>query len=146
MGLAPDNDDNGPSFMTSMRNISLIDKLQISVRMDSSNKGGSRITFGGYDQSSMLPFPTASNPDFYWYDNKYDDKEWGLEIRNIMIGSGNYTLDSGYLTYAKIDSFTPFIQLPFDNFVMFSNYMKSNHTEMQCLDQMVGFGICRVTG
>lgn len=114
--------------------------------MDSSNKGGSRITFGGYDQSSMLPFPTASNPDFYWYDNKYDDKEWGLEIRNIMIGSGNYTLDSGYLTYAKIDSFTPFIQLPFDNFVMFSNYMKSNHTEMQCLDQMVGFGICRVTG
>ena len=81
----------------------------------------------------MLPFPTASNPDFYWYDNKYDDKEWGLEIRNIMIGSGNYTLDSGYLTYAKIDSFMPFIQLPFD-------------TEMQCLDQMVGFGICRVTG
>lgn len=49
MGLAPDNDDNGPSYMTSLRNISLIDQLQISFQMTSMNKKKSLMTFGGYD-------------------------------------------------------------------------------------------------
>jgi hypothetical protein len=51
MGLAPDNDDNGPSYMTSLRNISLIDQLQISFQMTSMNKKKSVMTFGGYDHA-----------------------------------------------------------------------------------------------
>lgn len=37
MGLAPDTDDNGPSYMTSLRNLTLIDQLQISFQMNSMN-------------------------------------------------------------------------------------------------------------
>lgn len=49
MGLAPDREDNGPSYLTSLRNLSLIHKLQVGVRMTSMNGGRSRITFGGYN-------------------------------------------------------------------------------------------------
>jgi len=51
---------------------------------------------------------------FYNYDNKYDNKEWGTELRNIYIGNHthNFSIDSGKLTYAKVDTFSPYIQLP----------------------------------
>ena len=79
-GIAPDIDENCYFYMTSTRNVSLIDKLYISELTGSSNKRVSRIKFGGYEQSGMPPFTTASDPDYYWYDNKYDDKKWGLKI------------------------------------------------------------------
>ncbi len=55
----------------------------------------------------MLPYPTATNPRFYWYDNIHDKVEWGVEMRDILIN--DTSLDNGFLTYAKVDSFMPFI-------------------------------------
>lgn len=130
MGLAPDANDNGPSYMTSLRNLSLIDKLQVSFKMTSLNGAKSTVTFGGYDKSSMLPFPDAKNPKFYWYDNKYDDKEWGTEIRNMLIG--NFSLDSGVKTYAKIDTVNPNIMLPFGYMKNYISYLNDSHKEMVC--------------
>jgi hypothetical protein len=76
------------------------------------------MTIGGIDTSLMLPYPSASNRKFYNYDNKYDEKEWGTELRNIYLGNSthNVSIDSGKLTYAKIDTFSPYIQLPIENF------------------------------
>lgn len=142
MGLAPDNDDNGPSYLTSLRNLSLINNLIVSIRMASMNTGVSRIVFGGYDTRNMMPFPSASNPKFYWYDNVHDDKEWGVEMRNILINETS--IDSGFLTYAKIDSFMPFIQLTPAFFRNYANYMNTTHPEMRCQD-FLGFGICSAT-
>jgi hypothetical protein len=71
----------------------------------------SRMTLGGIDESQMLPFPSANNKKFYNYDNKDDGKEWGTELRNIYIGNSthNFSIDSGKLTYAKVDTFSPYI-------------------------------------
>jgi hypothetical protein len=141
MGLAPDEEDNGPSYMTSLRNISLIDKLQISFQMTSMNKKKSVMTFGGYDQSQLQPYPSASNRTIYWYDNMHDDIEWGTQLRNILI-DGVSLLDN--TTYAKIDSFMPFIQLPIPMYLNYVKYMQANHSlEMECTDQITGFGMCR---
>lgn len=104
MGLAPDENDNGPSFMTSLRNLTIINRLMVSLEMYSLGKGTSRITFGGYTNSSMRPYPSAKAPQIYWYDNMYDDKEWGTEMRNIYFDG--VSLDDNNLTYAKIDSFS----------------------------------------
>lgn len=141
MGLAPDEDDNGPSYMTSLRNISLIDQLQISFQMTSMNKKKSTMTFGGYDPEALKPFPSDKNRTIYWYDNMHDDREWGTQLRNILI-DGVSLLDN--TTYAKIDSFMPFIQIPIPMYLTYVKYMQANHSqEMECSDQITGFGMCR---
>lgn len=143
MGLAPDKSDDGPSFMTSLRNISAIDKLIISIQMFSNNKGKSKLTFGGWDPSQLKPYPTKADPKIYWYDNKFDDKEWGTEMRNILFDG--VSLDGGNLTYARVDSFSNFIILTPDYYNNFYLYMKANHSEMDCLSSVVGIGQCRAT-
>jgi len=113
IGLAPDKTDNGPSFLAALQNKSVIEKLQVGVRMIANAEKGqvSRMTFGGFDESQLLPFPSATNKKFYNYDNKDDGKEWGTELRNIYIGNSthNFSIDSGKLTYAKVDTFSPYI-------------------------------------
>jgi hypothetical protein len=81
----------------------------------------SKMTFGGVDESLMLNFPSPTNKTFYYYQDRNNDKEWGTEIRNILIGNKthNFSVDSGYLTYARVDTFSPFILLPWDNFDMY---------------------------
>jgi hypothetical protein len=77
------------------------------------------MVLGGVSPSLMLPFPDDKNPQLYTYDNKYDEKEWGTELRNIYLvenSTSNVTIDTGKLTYAKVDTFSPYIQLPIENF------------------------------
>jgi hypothetical protein len=51
----------------------------------------------------------------------HDEIEWGTEVGNIYMGENHsYPIDSDYLTYAKIDTFSPFIQLPTE---FFNNYV-----------------------
>lgn len=145
MGLAPDNDDNGPSYMTSLRNLSLISKLQVSMLMQSMNGGKSKMTFGGYDKADLKPFPTAKEPKIYWYDNRFDEKEWGTEMRRMMLGDVPLDNTTTGQIYAKIDSFSPYIQIPGTYFDVFENYMKANHTEMTCTSISHEFGICYAT-
>jgi Xylanase inhibitor C-terminal len=92
----------------------------------------------------MLPFPTKENPKFYKYDNKYDDKEWGTELRNIYVG--DVGLDSNTLVYAEVDTLEPYIQLPTAYWDKYIAYMQANHTEMQCVPNFLGMGMCQVTG
>ncbi len=79
------------------------------------------MVFGGVDEKLKLPFPSATDKRFFTYDNKYDDKEWGTELRNIYLTNGthNFSIDTGKLTYAKVDTFSPYIQLPIENFKKF---------------------------
>lgn len=86
--------------------------------MSSNGQKTSKMTIGGIDTSLMLPYPSANDRKFYNYDNKYDEKEWGTELRNIYLQNSthNVTIDSGKLTYAKVDTFSPYIQLPIENF------------------------------
>jgi hypothetical protein len=143
MGLAPDNDDNGPSYLTSLRNMSLINHIQVSFRMRAQAKEKSRLVFGGVDPANMLPYPSKEKPEFYWYDNIHDDKEWGTEMRNMYIG--DTPLDSGVRTYARIDPLQQFIQVSKGYYQKYMEYMKANHTEMECIDGIIGFGICKTT-
>ena len=69
VGLAPDKKDNGPSFLASLRDKKMIDRLQVGVPMTSNGAKSSKMTFGGADQSLMLPFPSANERKFYNYDN-----------------------------------------------------------------------------
>ena len=48
LGLAPDEADNGPSFLTSLRALKKISSLQVGIKMNSMG-GGSKLTMGGYD-------------------------------------------------------------------------------------------------
>ena len=109
--------------------------------MSSMNKKKSYMTFGGYDQSQLAPYPSAQNRTVYWYDNMHDDIEWGTQLRNLLI-DGVSLLDN--TTYAKIDSFMPFIQLPIPMYITYARYINANHSdEMECIEQVTGFGICR---
>ena len=80
--------------------------------------GVSLLTLGGVDQNQMLPYPSATDKKIYFYENLHDDLEWGSEIRNVLVcdPSGWISLDNGYKTYAKVDTFSPYIQLPKENF------------------------------
>jgi hypothetical protein len=111
--------------------------------MNSNNKGKSKLTFGGWDPAQLHPYPTKDAPKVYWYDNKYDEKEWGTELRNILFDG--VALDGGNLTYARIDSFSNYIVLPPDYYNNFFLYMQANHSEMDCLSSVVGIGQCRAT-
>jgi len=72
------------------------------------------MTFGGYDESQLFPYPSVNDRRFYNYDNRHN-REWGTELRRIYLAnsSHNISIDSGSLTYAKVDTFSPYIQLPF---------------------------------
>ena len=112
--------------------------------MSTKDSTKSKVVLGGYDPANMLPYPTASSPNFYWYDNVHDDKEWGIEVRDIQIDG--VSLDSGILTYASVDPFDPFVQLPDAYYKNYKAYMAANHTEMVCMDAVIGFGICMAQG
>jgi hypothetical protein len=146
VGLAPDKKDNGPSFLASLRDKKLIDRLQVGVLMTANGAQSSKMTFGGADQSLMLPFPSANDRKFYNYDNINDDKEWGTEVRNIYIGNSthNFSIDSGKLTYAKVDTFSPYIQLPIENFRKYKEYLNKTHPEMICLGDYPIVSICYI--
>jgi hypothetical protein len=96
----------------------------------------------------MLPFPTAENKTLYYYKNIHDDKEWGSEIRDIVVcdSSGHVSLDNGYMTYAKVDTFSPFIQLPKNNFDRYRAYLTKKYPEMTCNKQEDETVICKVVG
>ena len=148
IGLAPDRLDNGPSFLAALKSKNVIEKFQVGVRMIANAQLGqiSRMTLGGIDESQMLPFPSANNKKFYNYDNKDDGKEWGTELRNIYIGNSthNFSIDSGKLTYAKVDTFSPYIQLPIQNFKKYKEYLNKTHPEMICLGDYPIVSICYV--
>lgn len=114
--------------------------------MSANGAQSSKMTFGGVDQSIMLPYPSANNRKFYNYDNINDDKEWGTEVRNIYIGNSthNFSIDSGKLTYAKVDTFSPYIQLPIENFRKYKAYLNMTHPEMICLGDFPIVSICYI--
>jgi len=146
IGLAPDKKDNGPSFLAALREKKTIDRLQVGILMTANGAQSSKMTFGGVDQSLMLPFPSATNRQFYNYDNINDDKEWGTEVRNIYIGNStqNFSIDSGKLTYAKVDTFSPYIQLPIENFRKYKAYLNQTHPETVCLGDFPIVSICYI--
>lgn len=121
MGMAPDTSADGPSYLTSLLNLGFISYHQVSFRMNTMNGGQSKIVFGGVDPANMLPYPSADNATFYTYDNKYDDVEWGTEMRNMYIG--DVGLDTGVEVYAVVDTLQPYIQLPEAYFTTYINYI-----------------------
>jgi hypothetical protein len=54
------------------------------------------MTFGGYDESQLLPYPSVNDRRFYNYDNRHN-REWGTELRRIYLSnsSHNISIDSG---------------------------------------------------
>ena len=60
--------------------------------------------------------------------------------------SVNNSFDSGVLTYAKIDTFTPFILLPWENFKKYKDYLNRTHPEMTCFGDSTIFSMCFVEG
>lgn len=94
------------------------------------------MTFGGVDKDLMLPYPTAEDKKLYYYENFHDDQEWGSEVRNVLVcdPNGRITLDNGYKTYAKVDSFSPYIQLPKENFKMYTDYVEKKYPDIKCND------------
>ena len=55
------------------------------------------------------------------------------------------SLDGNNLTYARIDTFSNYIQLPPDYYQNYINVLNANHSEMECLTEIIGYAICRVT-
>lgn len=109
IGLAPDDVSNGDSFLTSLKKNNVVSKIQVGVRMSAKDGKNSRMTLGGIDSTIMFDYPSADKKGFTFYDDRAADKEWGTEVRNIYVGNSSHSFDSGVLTYAKVDTFTPFI-------------------------------------
>lgn len=145
--MAPDDLGNGDSLLTALKKNNIINKLQVGVRMDARDGTKSKMTFGGYDKTNLYEYPSAEDRGFTFYDDRDADKEWGTEIRNMYINdSVNNSFDSGYLTYAKVDTFTPFILLPWENFQKYKNYLNRTHPEMTCFGDYPIFSMCYVEG
>ena len=142
--MAPDDSSNGDSFLTALKKNNLVNKLQVGVRMSAKDGKNSRMTLGGVDQSVMFDWPSAKKKDFSYYNDRDADKEWGTEVRNIYAGNrnANNSFDSGFLTYAKVDTFTPFILLPWENFSKYRNYLNSTHPDMKCFGDYPIFAMC----
>ena len=107
--------------------------------------GVSFLSLGGVDKDLMLPYPSATDKKLYYYENLHDDQEWGSEVRNILVcdPAGRVSLDDGYKTYAKVDTFSPYIQLPKDNFKHFTDYIEKKYPYMRCADQVDGNKVCK---
>ena len=107
--------------------------------------GVSQLTLGGVNNDQMLPYPSATNKKLYYYNNLHDDSEWGSEIRNIFIcdPAASFSLDNGYKTYAIVDTFSPYIQLPKENFKKFTDYLLKKYPYMSCADQVDGNNVCK---
>jgi len=73
--------------------------------------GVSKIVLGGIDKDQMLPYPSAENKTIHYYENIHDEKEWGIEMRDVFVcdKSGQVSIDNGYITYASVDTFSPYI-------------------------------------
>ena len=105
------------------------------------------MTFGGIAKSNLYEYPSAQDRGFTFYDDRDADKEWGTEIRNIYANdSVNNSFDTGFLTYAKIDTFTPFLMLPWENFQLYKKYLNRDHPEMTCFGDYPIFSMCYVEG
>jgi hypothetical protein len=78
----------------------------------------------------------------------YDDKEWGTELRGIYLGNKthNTSIDTKKLTYAKVDTFNSFIQLPIENFKKYKEYLLARHPEMTCLGDYPIITVCVAMG
>ena len=92
----------------------------------------------------MYDWPSAEKKGFTFYKDRNADKEWGTEIRNIYIGKreSNHSIDSGKLTYVKVDTFTPFILLPEENFEKYKQYLNESHPDMKCFGDYPIFSMC----
>ncbi len=134
IGLAPDKIANGPSFLSSLYNLKIIDKLEIGARV-SSDGSYSKLTLGGVDERGLFDFQTQDGKKWITYDNKNDSLEWGIELTDIYIGNKthNVSFDSGSLTYAKIDMFNNYISFPLPIFTKYKAYLKEYHPEMNCV-------------
>jgi hypothetical protein len=103
------------------------------------------LSLGGVDTNQMLPYPSATDKKLYYYNNLRDDIEWGSEIRNIIVcdPAGFVSLDNRYKTYAKVDTFSPYIKLPKENFKYFTDYILKKYPYMSCADQVDGNKVCK---
>lgn len=111
IGLAPDISSNGISFINALKKKGLIDYSRIGIRMIAQGDGTSKITLGGVDKDLMLPYPSEADKKIYYYENLHNDLEWGSEVRNVLVcdPAGRVSIDNGYKTYAKVDTFSPYI-------------------------------------
>ena len=95
------------------------------------------VTFGGYEQSKLLP-----NSEVLWYPLKHN-RLWGLDLISMKLGD-SFLSQSGM---ALIDSFMPGIVLPSLEYTRFVEHLNSSsgtnqrYEGLECVN-----GSCKLIG
>ncbi len=76
IGLAPDDPNNGPSFIAELYNQNVIDEKLVTIDLNS--PGTSKITIGNLDSALI-------DQQILYY--KSDQSQWKLELWDFKIGS-----------------------------------------------------------
>jgi len=115
LGLGFDLPDNGPSFITTLKDQGLIEKRQVAVGIIDKS---AIVSIG--DVNDTLLYPNPAEAKFQTYQSV--DKSWEIEVRGFsFLGK---TTETEYLSYAVIDSFSRGIQIPNDEYFKFAVEMK----------------------
>lgn len=133
IGLAPDDDSNGPSYIAELYNQKLVSDKIITVDLNILPLA-SKITFGGLDTETVA--------ETILYYPQTDPKKWELELWDFKIG--DYSID-GQTTKVSIDTFFRPMLIPSTAFDKFADHFNKTYKNVTC-NTTVGncyfFGTC----
>eukprot|EP00347_Sterkiella_histriomuscorum_P017906 403347527 len=139
IGLAPDDQYNGPSFIATLFEQKKIDKKMLGIMITTVDSGKeSSIVLGGYDDTQWKDY---TNKDLRWYTTT-TSQAWRISVNDIKIEDTSI-FQSSSRKQAQFNTFYPFISLPVQEFQAFMSDLKNRVKTTQCNDKT---GICYYPG
>ncbi len=134
LGVAPDHQSNGPSFVDKLHEAGIIGRKMMSLLIQK-NPLSSYVTFGGKTDSMMMT--VNKTQPIIWY-NSTSELNWKLKVTNTHVRDSSnkwkfysvYEDDSNF-AFATVDSFFRAVLIPqgvFPDFVKIIN-SRFNETE-----------------
>ncbi|CDW83707.1 eukaryotic aspartyl protease family protein [Stylonychia lemnae] len=133
LGLAPDQESNGPSYVAKLKESKVIDKKQVGLYI-ASDVDGSVMSFGGYDKEMLKSCSDNDGCGVHWYDLT-GKNWWQIEIQDIVFDESSILGSS--TSKAIVDSGTSMITVPRDVFSKFKSTLDTSYSseDISCDDQ-----------